>query len=528
MAKGRYRLTNGDIEIFKKASNPRDGIGANWFTKYYFQREFKQWQWVMHHAPQPDITVLGGVGSGKTVGTALSAATYAATTPRFAFMNLAPTSWQSKLMYDAIIREADGKPFERFIYKAVERPYPKIILRSDYIGESTLQFFSASDEATRIQGWEGDYINLDEAGLITHADQLLGMIASRLRGTVIMPGGGLRNRLSRLGMITASYIEAPPWLWNRMDAMHSDPENFLSMTVTSEEAGTLTKKDIENYRRRIPMDQQAILLDAARPEGTGDHFKLASVNACEDWTLNRHIQYHLLEKETPTPGWAYEEVQGAGCIHFEMPPERGRQYLLVGDPGQGSPPLRNAGAIWILDITEFPKKPAVLRYFDWVNGHGSYTPFKTSYKYAWDTYRPIAALIDSTGTQSLWNEQVLLDLGIWAEGMDFNGKKQGMLVAAMQMVQRQLISFPFIQGLRSQLVNYSIDKDKKLAQDLVVLLLMSAFYLRSFLWRDYVEVADGDAGEIEYSSARDVRASSVRSVRRRVNSNGIISVDIGG
>ena len=59
MAKNKvYTLTAGDYEIFKRAADPMDGVGANWFLSYYFgNREFRPWQWHLHHAPQRQITV---------------------------------------------------------------------------------------------------------------------------------------------------------------------------------------------------------------------------------------------------------------------------------------------------------------------------------------------------------------------------------------------------------------------------------------------------------------------------------------
>ena len=132
-----YMMTQGDYEIFRRAANPNNGVGVNYFTSYYFGgREMREWQWWFHHAAQRQITVVGGAGSGKTVGAGLSYATWAAMTPGFSYMNLAPTGWQSKLQYDAILREAMNRPFEQFISRYIERPYPMIVLSSDYIGES--------------------------------------------------------------------------------------------------------------------------------------------------------------------------------------------------------------------------------------------------------------------------------------------------------------------------------------------------------------------------------------------------------
>lgn len=510
--RNEYRLTTGDKEIFRKAMNPNDSIGVNWFTSYYFGgRELRPWQWALHHAAQTQCTVVGGTGSGKTVGAGLSYATWAATTPRFSFMNLAPTGWQSKLMYEAILRESYDRPFERFIDKAIERPYPMIVLKSDYIGKSEMHFMSAADSAERIQGWEGDAMNLDEAGILLDGMWLLIMMVTRMRGNVPMPKGGFRDRVKRLSVITANYDFAPPWLWDRMDRALKDPKNFLSMQVKSSD--NLSDEDIEAYKLIIPEDQQAQMLDGKKPEGAGEHFSAEQVKACEDWELNRWAQYHLLEKEVPSPGWAVEETMGAGCIHWESPPENGRQYLVAGDPGQGNPPHRNAGCILVFDVSGFPEEPAALVYFKWIYGNGSYDPFKIAYKYVWDTYRPVDALVDSTGTQKLWDEQIFLNMGIWATGMDFSGQKAGMLIAAIQMVQRQLFRWPFIQGLRTQLVRYNLSDDtpsKKIPQDIVVVILMVAWYLRNYLWTDVVDANTPDE-PILLSSARDTRSGIVTS-----------------
>jgi len=484
-------MSDKDYELFEKASNPRNGIGVNYFTGYYFGRTLTPWQFYFHHARQQDITVIGGVGSGKTTGAGLSLATWAIMTPRFVGMNLAPTMFQAKLMADIIMREASGNPVEKFIYKYTTRPYPIITFKSNLIGESKLIFLSASDDAKRIQGVEVDTANIDEAGQILNPFQLMGMVASRMRGNVQIGGGYKRQRLKRLSMVTASYLEAPPWLWARMDAFRDDPEHFLSMSVKSQEAGTLSEEDLELYMRRIPKDQQAALMDAEKPEGAGKHITLAVATACEDLLLNRYMNYHTLEKTKPTAGWRQDEWPGAGCVRYEKPPESDRVYLMAGDPGQGTPPHRNAGVIIVLDISEFPDKETELVYFDWVDGRGSYEPFKASYKYAWDKYHPVTALVDSSGQQSLWNEQILFNMNIWAEGMNFSGQKAAMLVSLQQILQRRKIKYPYIQGLRSQLVKYDINNDKKLDQDIVATLMMLSFYLRNRLWEEVEEQLEG-------------------------------------
>ena len=513
-----YQLREADIKALRMSADPSQG-GVDWGLRFYFDRTFTKWQHFWHHAPHPDSTIMAGTGSGKTFATALSSAIFSVSMPRFVFLNLAPTHMQAKLAFDILMREAADKPFERFIDKVVEKPFPKIIFKSNYIGESVWMALSAHSDAKAIQGIEADWINIDEAGQILDPYQLMGMVATRLRGNVSL--GKLkktRPRLNKLSMVTASYLEAPPWLWERMDMGTRDP-GFLSMTISSREAGTLSEKALSLYEKRVPKEHQSALLGAERPEGQGEHFSLQTVTACENTDMNRWMQHHTYEKPNPTPDWHYQEQLGAGCIKWQMAPERGRDYIMAGDPGQGNPPTRNAGVIIVLDVTEYPKKPATLRYFDWINGNGSYEPFKASYKYAYDLYRPIAALVDSTSTQSLWAEQVLIGLNINAIGMDFSGKKNAMLVTAMNMFQRRQIQIPYIQGFRSQLVTYSIADDTKLSQDIVATLLMLAFYMRHSAWEDFTEHSDLVATQsLPVDSVRDVR-SNMRNFR---NPRGVV------
>ena len=57
-----YKMTDGDIELFKRSANPHNGVGINYFMAYYFKRELVPWQWYAHHASQRDLSCLGGVG----------------------------------------------------------------------------------------------------------------------------------------------------------------------------------------------------------------------------------------------------------------------------------------------------------------------------------------------------------------------------------------------------------------------------------------------------------------------------------
>jgi hypothetical protein len=403
--------------------------------------------------------------SGKTSMVAFSAATWAALTPYFKFMNVAPTFWQAKLMYQAIIERADGNRYQRFIKRAVRRPYPTIELYNN----SKLEFMSAADEIEKLRGWEGDWMNGDEFGFID-SPSTVQIMRTRLRGE--RPTN--RPRLGRLSVITTA--TDVPWLWERYDKAKKDPETYLSMTITTSMNESLTKRDVRLMREALPPELRAIEMQGARPMGTCEEFARAVIEQCEDRSLNRLCHQGIKEGKA---GFAYEERSLAGCHQLMMPPDRGRDYLVVGDPGQGEPPRRNAGVVLVLDITGFPEHPATLRMFDWVYGGGSYIPFLSSFKTAMNLYQPVGAAFDATGSQKAMDELAFSDVGegILVEGMNLTGKKQAYHNAIKLIMQRGLLKYPYIRGLRRQLAQYAFP-DKKLTQDIVSALQIAGGWMR--------------------------------------------------
>lgn len=108
-------------------------------------------------------------------------------------------------------------------------------------------------------------------------------------------------------------------------------------------------------------------------------------------------------------------------------------------------------------------------------------------------YKPLYIGIDSTGTQKnmnyLINEYALkknFENNVAyagapnVAGLDFSGpKKIAYLHAARLLIEAKLMSWPKdIVGIRSQLTNYSYENDKKIAQDIVATMAMSAHAIR--------------------------------------------------
>src|SRR5574342_966952 len=88
--------------------------------------------------------------------------------------------------------------------------------------------------------------------------------------------------------------------------------------------------------------------------------------------------------------------------------------------------------------------------------------------------------------------------------MNFSGDKKGMLVAAMRLIERQLIRWPYIQGIRGQLLTYKLAEDNQLPQAIVAVLMMAAYFLRMYQWEEYTEEHQPET-PIMMAPARDAR-----------------------
>ena len=474
------------------------------FTEYYFAGfKFQDWQLLLHHAMQPNISTIGGVGSGKTIGVAISAATWCAMTEGFQFMDVAPTSWQATLMYDAILRFSEaGRFHEKFITRVARKPYPVIEL---YNG-SEMRFMTAQDDISRLRGWEGDWMHGDEFGFINTLRQTMAIMRTRLRGKT--PLG--RQRLGRLSMATTATDN--PDLWERFDrGLDGENPNYLSFTVRTADNPHLSARDIALMEEDIPEEIRAVEMDGQRPVGRGVYFPLPVVQSCEDWLLN---DLAFSSAEAKVSGAVYEETSRLGVIRFSLPYLVGHEYLIIGDPGTGNVPKRNAGVIMVFDVTGFPfdiGSVAKMVAFAWVSGNGRYENFEVQFKTWWEYYRcGFNAAVEATGPQKSFAEYAFT-LGLHGqqmlvEGADMSGnKKMEALQAAIQIMQRGLFKFPFIRGMRSQLTAYELP-DTKLSQDIVSCLMVAAQWLRQWrIWDEFgpdIVDTEEDDGQPEYSRSQ--------------------------
>ena len=521
MAKEPYKLTPGELQILREGQNNPSLITDYFFRApgaehgFIFDYNFTRdgaWQEDVTMASQTDICVIGGFGSGKTLGVGMGGFVWCVTTPWFKFLNVAPRAWQAKQMYETMLVWMDGTPAEKLVWKKPKRPYPTIVFRfqiEDTVVESSMEFMSADKDATGILSWEGDWINIEEAGLIDNLEEVITSVGSRLRGSVRG-----RSRLGRLSMISNSWHN--PTLWEQFDMGEEDPDNHLSIVVSTRDNKNVTEAQLKRFLSRIPASEHKQFIDGLRPEGKGDYFSKEAVYACENELMDERLDDGISAGRS---GFVLAEHRQAGVVHFETPPQPNRMYMIFGDPGIDAAPKRNAPVIGVFDVTDVPQQAAQLVALWWGDGGGRITPFVDMLLDYAERYPAVFVGVDSTSTQKHTAEMINLqtfgeqiaNMGADDDdaierlsvkeisGMDFSGsKKAGYLVALRALLEARLFSWPKkVEGFRQQLTNYSLAKDKKIAQDLVAMMAMAAWAIRIYFNVSIAETFDKGAKGID-------------------------------
>ena len=523
-----YILTENDRRIFEAAQKD-----VNIFLDYYLGFTLMPWQSVLHHGQQPEQSCIGGWGSGKSRGIALSALAWCAMVPWFKFYCIGPQGRQAYDMYFDIknILQEDMPYYQRFILpslkerggsKMIEKPYPQIILSYGIPGEggktkrirSELHFMSGKDDAQYVKNIEGDWVVLEQSELVDDLGEMIRNIGSRTRGKRV-------DKTSRLGRLTllANSGENPE-LWARFEMADLYPEDYLSIITSTYDNIYLTNEHIRSLERRSGGTSEDIgqHLKGLRPAGKGAYFPPDVIKRCTNPGLDSIMEKALEDK---LPGFRAERADGVGIFLWQMPPdlEGGRVYLQLGDPGSGNPPQRNAPCIMIWDITEFPKKPASLRAFWWGFGNGKIGPFLQQFSLWQAMYNThLRSGYDNTGAQKMLDELAFNVEGDLSVGIDFSGLKVLMLRAAQLLFEKGLFEIPSkVRGIGWQLARYDLP-DERLAQDIVATILQTSWWLsETFGWEVEPVSKERERREAEVAAhPRGERPMTVRHAERRV------------
>lgn len=481
-----------------------------------------QWHLDFFRVKQKERYVIGLAGTAKTMGIGAMSMYMCAVTPKFKFVNVAPTALQAEQMLRSVIDIVENTPFVAKFLKIIsgkwyrEKPYIKI----EFLNGSEWFCFNVQKNAKNLQSTYGDWYNIDEAGNepLNRLDEsgqemlagiLLGIV-TRMRATA--PDG--RPRLGILSLISNAYD--CDTMWERFEEALVPNDISWGRLVTHKENPYITREQMERFERyaeSVGLTDQWI--KGMRPSPKNALISPKIVDPCLSEKLVAHISHMAGEG---IEGY-YWDVGPAG-IWFEEPYLDNHTYLVTGDPGTGSAPDRNAPSIAVFDVTDFPEKPARMTAMWWGDGGGSYLPFVMRFE-AWaGKYR---VPIDFRGYDSTSNQKAIAELSWQQNGLEviplgFDGVKKWMYLNALQLLLgKSLLEMPKIDAIRRQLTRYVIP-DKKIPQDLVSILSMACFLLHPLYRMAYPEVDDSPSGNLRQEPAkygRDYRPSFDRNPSAR-------------
>ena len=304
---------------------------------------------------------------------------------------------------------------------------------------------------------------------------------------------GGRTRMGKL--IVMSTAEYDPELREQFDMAESPPQYYMSILATTYDNPYLTADQLGAIERRIKdPEKRKQLMKSERPLPRGNEFTPELLEPCQSREMDDVMRH---ARENNLRGYYVEEAQRAGTVLWVTPPNEFDRYVLIGDPGQNTPPDRNSGVVVVLKVTGFPQVPAEVAAFHWVDGQGSYWPFINQMEEWYRAYRPIYTAFDASGTQKGFDELVFAQKGMLVEGVQVNTNKMRMVVALKLILGKQKLLMPReIQGIWMQLAGWRMP-DTKLRQDIASCLFIAADVLNRLFIIDEEQEAEEDDSEYE-------------------------------
>lgn len=463
---------------------------------------------MLHLDRTPTRVVIGGFGSGKTLGSVFSLLVHAITLPSFRAFWFAPELKQVEEFMALIMQYITGTPYyEKFYLGHKMAPRPKIEIGHSEVGVCSIEGFPLLNRESSFRTLTGDMAIIDQAEhQAINLEETLRTIGTRFRGRVA------KNARNRVGTITLlANAEDNQYLWDLYDMAKEDPKNYLALSPSSYDNIWLTDKDLADFELRVGKSEEAKRqwLFGERPLGNGQHFSRAMLEWMRDESLDR-----IMEENKDEPGFVKIETPNAGVTEFLLPPLDGHEYLVMSDPGNKNPPERDSGVIMIWDITDFPgkksqPKPATMIGFIWVQGNNNIMNWANRYAEVVRLYGAYTTNgFDATGFQSGYDQWLNILEGLMPEKMVFNQHiKSAMLNAAKVLMANRMFRAPkCLTGMYGQLARYVYPHEpKNLRQDIVMCLIMSAYWMM----RRYYNMPDDTVPPYtEYAQYKQVRQRS--------------------
>lgn len=528
MAEALYELTPEEEQLMIASTRDPNLFFQYWFERpdgAYFQLDHgfddNPWQVDFCMAEQSTLVAICGVATGKTLATGMSAIYHCSVTPHFRFLNVGHELSQARFMYDEVTSFMENTRFQKLVVKSSASPHPIIeiayLIRGVKVW-STFECNSAGEksDAKNLLSWRGDWINIEECGRFDNLEDVRTILRTRLTGSTASG----RPYMGRLSLIS-NPIDNPE-MWEIFNKAQEDPDS-LTFLIDTASNKNVTDKQIRAQLVDIPEEDQDLWLKGERPEGRGSYFQKHTVESCSSEIMSIKLKEGIA---AGIPGFHGEYTPSLGYWHFRFPYDKDRQYMVIGDPGTGRAPLRNAPCIIVLDTFDAPKVNKIVAMW-WGNGVGKISPFTNMFLDFLDVYKPVYAAIDSTATQKNYNEvmntEFVYDGGYSVEaitGMDFSvSRKDQYLVSSRLVLEMTALIWPdCAKGIGSQLKSYDRVKDtaastSKLAQDIVACISMASFASRRLYPPERTTEDQDDEKKSKIARTRSSRSGILRARR---------------
>jgi hypothetical protein len=500
----------------------------NAFIWYYFGGfRLYPWQLAIYYAPQKELTIMGGRGSGKTQGVALAMAAYHALHPGEPWLHVSPVKDQAQRTYEAIMdwgQRATGRHtfVQRFVYDAVVAPFPEIRLRPWHEADpgNIFRFRPlGSDTVENLRSLETGTLTVDEAFRVVESGATYALLRGCIRGInqvrlalidptarqriedliyrISITTGSERQALeqelealiaeyglARRGMMVLSGNASPhKWCWQRYDMVTSHPADYWSLTVTTYDNPAFGKDNITALEQAHSDNPELMAVEmlARRPLNLGTIFVASTIHRCLDPKL---LSQAVQGTATGIPGYLLRKHLAHDIFLYAVPAVANHHYVVGADPGSGILPDRNKWVILAYDITI---RPCELVYFEMGNLHprqaGDFIPFWERLRYVVNTY-PTAVgdvWVESTGSQK-GMEQLAFPEDLRVVPISFTSQKPVLINQHRTLMSKGLLRWPPIPQLEIEHSNYDLP-DHKLVQDVV----MAAICASGAIWR-YVDI----------------------------------------
>jgi len=492
--------------------------------------QLSDWQIKLHFGDYEDIDgnpaytifLLGGPGVGKSTFLAVSSFVHCALNPGYREITAAPLKRQNEGVEGEINKWLKGTLAWR-IFMDNPPVTKENFIKYHFANKSEHWIMTSGAISGGVTGaksmlsMESDRIDYDEAGNDRHFPITFVTLGTRTRGTradgtprgITMPDGSRRVLMVVISnpndQDSAEEFNAAVHLARTFPG-HKVIEIGLESNVSlaKSQRRAVETRTILGYLAGGRTEQEALDYLAGRSHSRrGEVFETDAIERVVDKS------YVIPQKYFRRKIMSGENMTGTNMT-FLLPPVEKEPYLITCDPGTGRAPNRNAPAILVWNIKN-PEKGVLTGMF-W----GSLEPGRPeSYLFTlaeWIKLHGNAyALIDTTGPQAvLVGHKYLKDVSQYIVPVDMSGTTKRLVQFITSMAaSRGRFVLPALNppyNFEAQLARYRFD-DKKIAQDLVVGIMLFAYWQYTSGVGEGYEEEDQSIEGTGYGSPADLIAS---------------------